>query len=191
MWILAVGIGLAANDNWPQFRGAGSLGVVEDPRLPDRWSTTENVAWVAEIPGQGLEFAGGLGRHHRRDLGRERRRCGGPERRLGISGASDPPQAMCTTGWCTASTGRPAESGGNARCIAVCPRPRITSRTRPRRRPPSSMASASTPTSGTSGCSVSTWTGVSCGRRNSSRSALGQGGARPAHRCSTTGVSIS
>ncbi len=53
MWMLAVGVGLAANDNWPQFRGAGSLGVVEDPRLPDRWSTTENVAWVAEIPGQG------------------------------------------------------------------------------------------------------------------------------------------
>ena len=40
MWMLAVGVGLAANDNWPQFRGAGSLGVVEDPRLPDRWSTT-------------------------------------------------------------------------------------------------------------------------------------------------------
>ncbi len=41
------------NANWPQFRGAGSLGVAEDPNLPDKWSTTENVAWKSEIPGVG------------------------------------------------------------------------------------------------------------------------------------------
>ena len=43
----------ASNANWPQFRGAGSLGVVEDPALPDKWSATENVAWKTEIPGTG------------------------------------------------------------------------------------------------------------------------------------------
>ena len=40
-------------DNWPQFRGPQSTGVVEDTRLPDKWSTTENVAWKTEIPGVG------------------------------------------------------------------------------------------------------------------------------------------
>jgi len=42
-----------ANDNWPQFRGPRSLGVAEDPALPDTWSATENVAWKTEIPGNG------------------------------------------------------------------------------------------------------------------------------------------
>ncbi len=40
-------------DNWPQFRGPGSLGVSENPGLPDRWSATENVAWKTPIPGRG------------------------------------------------------------------------------------------------------------------------------------------
>src|SRR5215210_1237944 len=51
--ILLLIAGAAANDRWPQFRGPGSLGVVEDPALPDTWSATENVAWKAEIPGTG------------------------------------------------------------------------------------------------------------------------------------------
>ena len=42
-----------AQTNWPQFRGPGSLGVAEDPSLPDIWSTTQNVAWKTEIPGTG------------------------------------------------------------------------------------------------------------------------------------------
>src|SRR5882724_7750816 len=42
-----------ASDHWPQFRGPDSLGVVEDPALPDKWSSTENVAWKVEIPGVG------------------------------------------------------------------------------------------------------------------------------------------
>ncbi|HWQ35280.1 MAG TPA: PQQ-binding-like beta-propeller repeat protein [Blastocatellia bacterium] len=42
-----------APDRWPQFRGPGALGSAEDPKLPDRWSQTENVAWKTEIPGTG------------------------------------------------------------------------------------------------------------------------------------------
>lgn len=42
-----------APQNWTQFRGPGSMGVVDDASLPDRWSKTENVAWAAEIPGRG------------------------------------------------------------------------------------------------------------------------------------------
>ena len=40
-------------DNWPQFRGPQSTGVVEDVRLPDKWSDKENVAWKTEIAGVG------------------------------------------------------------------------------------------------------------------------------------------
>jgi outer membrane protein assembly factor BamB len=40
-------------DNWPQFRGPDSMGVAEDPRLPDTWSATENVVWKSSIPGRG------------------------------------------------------------------------------------------------------------------------------------------
>ena len=38
---------------WPQFRGPDSNPVGSHPRLPERWSTTENVEWSVEIPGRG------------------------------------------------------------------------------------------------------------------------------------------
>jgi outer membrane protein assembly factor BamB len=46
-------IGADAPANWPQFRGADALGVSDNPNLPDRWSTNENVAWKIELPGRG------------------------------------------------------------------------------------------------------------------------------------------
>jgi outer membrane protein assembly factor BamB len=50
--ISAASISLSAQ-LWPQFRGTmGGVGV-DHPDLPDTWSTTENVAWVADIPGLG------------------------------------------------------------------------------------------------------------------------------------------
>lgn len=54
--VILMGVLLAtatAQNNWAQFRGPGSLGVAEDPSLPDKWSATENVAWKTEIPGTG------------------------------------------------------------------------------------------------------------------------------------------
>ena len=42
-----------ADDRWPQFRGPGSRGITDETGLPTSWSTTENVAWVADIPGLG------------------------------------------------------------------------------------------------------------------------------------------
>lgn len=42
-----------AQNNWPQFRGAQSLGTTDDPRLADHWSATENVRWKQDIPGSG------------------------------------------------------------------------------------------------------------------------------------------
>ncbi len=45
---------IAAEANWPRFRGADGTGVAaDDPRLPDTWSKTENVRWVTDIPGWG------------------------------------------------------------------------------------------------------------------------------------------
>jgi outer membrane protein assembly factor BamB len=42
-----------AKDNWPQFRGPGGSGVAAEAAPPATWSTTENVAWVTDIPGRG------------------------------------------------------------------------------------------------------------------------------------------
>jgi len=39
--------------NWPRFRGPLSNPVSDNPKLPDRWSKTENVEWVADVPGLG------------------------------------------------------------------------------------------------------------------------------------------
>lgn len=42
-------------DNWPRFRGPNADGVSpDDPRLPDKWSKTQNVKWVGDVPGWGL-----------------------------------------------------------------------------------------------------------------------------------------
>ena len=40
-------------ENWPQFRGEHSLGVANNPNLPIAWSTNQNVAWKANVPGMG------------------------------------------------------------------------------------------------------------------------------------------
>ena len=40
--------------NWPRFRGADGTGTAPDhPGLPTTWSATQNVKWVAEVPGLG------------------------------------------------------------------------------------------------------------------------------------------
>ncbi len=44
----------ASPENWPQYRGAGARGISgDDPRLPDRWSTSENIVWKTLLPGIG------------------------------------------------------------------------------------------------------------------------------------------
>ena len=42
-----------ATEEWPQFRGPQAGIVVDDPMLPDTWSTSQNVVWSAEVPGLG------------------------------------------------------------------------------------------------------------------------------------------
>ena len=38
---------------WPQFRGPHGGGVADQSSLPEKWTTTENVAWAIEVPGRG------------------------------------------------------------------------------------------------------------------------------------------
>jgi outer membrane protein assembly factor BamB len=42
----------ARAQHWPQFRGPQAGVAPDDPRLPDAWTTTENVVWRIDIPGR-------------------------------------------------------------------------------------------------------------------------------------------
>lgn len=48
-----VSTAIAAETQWPQFRGPTGQGVSQATGLPVEWSATKNVAWKMEIPGQG------------------------------------------------------------------------------------------------------------------------------------------
>jgi outer membrane protein assembly factor BamB len=48
-----VGSPVLGQTEWPQFRGAGSLGVATDSRIPEHWSATENVLWKTDLVGRG------------------------------------------------------------------------------------------------------------------------------------------
>jgi outer membrane protein assembly factor BamB len=43
---------IAAQTNWPQFRGEASGVVADDPALPDTWGPGENIAWEVDVPGR-------------------------------------------------------------------------------------------------------------------------------------------
>ena len=42
----------ASAENWPHWRGPAWNGSTTETNLPDHWSKTENVAWVASLPGR-------------------------------------------------------------------------------------------------------------------------------------------
>jgi len=42
-----------ADDNWPQWRGPGGLGISEAANYPEEWSAEKNVAWKTTVPGRG------------------------------------------------------------------------------------------------------------------------------------------
>jgi len=48
---------------WPQFRGTSAGVVPDDPKLPDTWSATDNVAWKIDIPGRSWSPPGVRGSH--------------------------------------------------------------------------------------------------------------------------------
>jgi hypothetical protein len=51
--VLTLTSAVAGTEQWPQFRATEAGDVADDPRLPESWSETENVAWETEIPGVG------------------------------------------------------------------------------------------------------------------------------------------
>ena len=52
MTLLCTGSAAAQDHHqWPAFRGLAAGVIPDDPRLPDTWSETENVAWTVDLPG--------------------------------------------------------------------------------------------------------------------------------------------
>lgn len=49
----AIGAAPRPEDTWPGFRGPGMSGVARSAKVPERWTTTENVKWSVPIPGNG------------------------------------------------------------------------------------------------------------------------------------------
>jgi outer membrane protein assembly factor BamB len=45
--------GLAAADNWPQWRGPNRDGVSAETAVPTRWDKSTNIAWTLKMPGVG------------------------------------------------------------------------------------------------------------------------------------------
>ncbi len=45
--------GVSHADDWPRWRGPGGNALSAETELPLRWSTTENVRWRVELPGEG------------------------------------------------------------------------------------------------------------------------------------------
>lgn len=54
LMLLGPSLALASEDaSWPSFRGPDAVRTSDNERLPLRWSTEENVEWVADVPGLG------------------------------------------------------------------------------------------------------------------------------------------
>jgi outer membrane protein assembly factor BamB len=51
--LLGIPLQLAAEDNWPQYRGPGADGMSQATNLPATFSETENVRWKTAIDGRG------------------------------------------------------------------------------------------------------------------------------------------
>ncbi len=50
---LSLGVACGADPEWPGFRGPDANPVAARKGLPEKWSKTENVEWVVEVPGRG------------------------------------------------------------------------------------------------------------------------------------------
>ena len=50
MAVLCLGRAFGTEPEWPRFRGPDANPVAAKGKLPEMWSKTQNVEWVAEIP---------------------------------------------------------------------------------------------------------------------------------------------
>ena len=53
MFLLGLSTQSLNAENWPQFRGPGSLGISPAKNLPVTWNDTENLVWKTAMPGYG------------------------------------------------------------------------------------------------------------------------------------------
>lgn len=51
--LLALGLGAAQAENWPQWRGPNNDGVSHEKGVPTEWGAEKNVAWKLAMPGEG------------------------------------------------------------------------------------------------------------------------------------------
>ena len=51
--ILITFFSMAYAENWPSWRGPGSLGISDQKPIPVKWDMAKNVKWKAEVPGLG------------------------------------------------------------------------------------------------------------------------------------------
>lgn len=51
--LLTAALPLAAQDDWPEFRGPTGQGHADSRKLPLRWSPSENIVWKQAVPGVG------------------------------------------------------------------------------------------------------------------------------------------
>jgi outer membrane protein assembly factor BamB len=50
-------------ENWPRWRGPNGAAISSEKHVPLRWTTSDNVAWKAEIPGEGSSSPIVFGQH--------------------------------------------------------------------------------------------------------------------------------
>ncbi|MCP4849714.1 MAG: PQQ-binding-like beta-propeller repeat protein [Verrucomicrobiaceae bacterium] len=57
LWLLGLSLSLVSSAigevHWPQFRGAGAMGVADHPELPEEWDKQRNVSWKVAVEGMG------------------------------------------------------------------------------------------------------------------------------------------
>lgn len=51
--LLIASFSIAYAENWPGWRGPGSLGISSEKGIPVKWDMSKNVKWKAEVPGLG------------------------------------------------------------------------------------------------------------------------------------------
>jgi len=51
--LLVASFSIVYAENWPGWRGPGSLGVSSEKGIPVKWNMSQNVKWKAEVPGLG------------------------------------------------------------------------------------------------------------------------------------------
>ena len=206
--------GPAPENTWPGFRGHAMSGVAPSAKIPEKWSTTENVRWKIDLPGHGWSSpivwgdtvfvtsaiggkpfkqptAGLYGNDYIAELPRRdcrddeiMRRVRARDNEIAGGVRRDPLHGL------RARRGDRARSSGSGRRTRRIPRAAVIARTPTRRKRRSRMASGSTSRSvRTSVSSATRSTARCCGRSSGRRSRSTSTSAPRRRQSSQTGAS--